>query len=1051
MTKIQKDVTFVLLVSILFISNSLAQNNPDWENPKMFGRNKLAAHNTLMPYADIKAALTGERTKSIFHKALNGNWKFNWVRKPATRPKNFYKTDFDDSRWEEILVPSNWELKGYGTPIYTNYNYPFPANPPKIPHDYNPVGSYRKKFKVTENWRRRRIVLHFGAVRSAFYCWVNGKKVGYSQGSKLPAEFDITEYITDGENLLAVEVYRWSDGSYLEDQDFWRLSGIDRDVYLYSTPKTHIRDFFVKAGLSENYKNGLLDVDVELESVDKSPLVGYAIRLELMDEQGKPTFPAITKKIAGKEKLYFQQKIFNPKKWTAETPNLYTVILSLIHPSGETTEILSSKAGFRKTEIKNGQLLVNGKAIYIKGVNRHEHDPKTGHVISEKSMIGDIRLMKQNNINTVRTSHYPNNPRWYDLCDTYGLYVIDEANIESHGMGWEVEKNTIAKDTLWLAAHFERTLRMVERDKNHPCIITWSLGNEAGDGINFQETYKWLKQRDDTRPVQYERALENAHTDIVAPMYIRIPQLIEYASKKQSRPLIMCEYAHAMGNSVGNLQDYWDVIKKYDVLQGGCIWDWVDQGLIKTTADGQEFWAYGGDFGDFPNDGNFCLNGLLQPDRTPNPSLFEVKKIYQNIKVKALDLLAGKIIIENKYDFIDLGFVRGRWELKADGRVIQQGVIKNLNLKSKEKKVFVIHYNKPDLKARTEYWLNFAFSLAENNSWAESGYILARDQFKVPFKTPAQKVQDITTMPDLDLKENKEAVHIVGKTFEIRVGKKTGSIESFVYSGKELVARPLLPNFWRAPTDNDRGNKMPERLKIWKNAAANRVVTKIAVRQKQKQTVQVVVYSKINSLDASCQTIYTIYGRGDVVVDNYFKQGDKKLPEIPRFGMQMEMPKEFNQMKWYGRGPHESYWDRKTSAAVNVYSGTVKEQSHHYLRPQENGNKTDVRWLALQNKEGLGLLAVGMPLLNVSVWPYTQWDLEKAEHPYEIPERNTITVNLDYLQMGVGGDNSWGAPVHTEYTLLAKEYRYRFRLRPFSSDESVIELSKMNFKQYLPY
>ena len=1034
----------LIILSVLVLQ---AQDVPNWKNPKMFGQNKLAPHSTLMPYTDVQKAFEGERTKSVFYQSLNGSWKFNWVRKPAIRPKDFYKSDFDDSAWDKIPVPSNWELHGYGTPIYTNFNYPFPANPPKIPNNYNPVGSYRHKFAIPDEWQGRRIILQFGAVRSAFYCWVNGKKVGYSQGSKLPAEFDITKYLTAGENLLAVEVYRWCDGSYLEDQDFWRLSGIDRDVNLYSTPKTHIRDFFVKAGLDKKYKNGLLNIDIELETIDKSPLKNYKVQLDMLDNNKNPIFSAMVKKVTEKGQVQFQQKISNPKKWTAETPNLYTVILSLINPSGKITEILSTKTGFRKIEIKDAQFLVNGKAIYVKGVNRHEHDPVTGHVVSEESMIQDIKLMKQNNINTVRTAHYPNDPRWYELCNEYGLYVIDEANIESHGMGWEVEINTIAKDTLWLAAHLDRTERMVERDKNHPCIITWSLGNEAGDGINFQETYKWIKQRDNTRPVQYERADENAHTDIVAPMYARIPQLIEYASKEQIRPLIMCEYAHAMGNSVGNLQDYWDVIEKYKVLQGGCIWDWMDQGLLKKTANGQDFWAYGGDFGDFPNDNNFCVNGLIQPDRTPNPSLHEVKKVYQNIKVQSVDLLKGKVTIKNKFDFIDLDFIQGNWELKADGRILQKGVIKNLNLKPKEKRTFKINFNEPDLQAGTEYWLNFKFSLTKKFLWAEQGHIIAWDQFQIPFILPFSEKVNIAKMSDLSVNDNDIILNVYNKNFSIQIGKKTGTIKSFKYQKKELIAKPLIPNFWRAPTDNDIGNKMPERLKIWKTAADNRIVTKVAVQQNQKQVVKVVVDSKINSLDASYQTIYTIYGSGDVIVDNYFKPGDKKLPELPRFGMQMEMPKEFNQMKWHGRGPHESYWDRKTSAMVDVYSGTIEEQTHDYLRPQENGNKTDVRWLILENKDGIGLLAVGMSLLNVSAWPYTQWDLEKAEHPYEIPERNTITVNLDYQQMGVGGDNSWGAPVHSEYILQAKEYRYSFRLRPVCECDSIVDLIKRFFER----
>jgi len=1031
----QSGVIFALFFFLGSV-NCKSQTINDWENPKVFGINKLDAHCASRSY---------KNSDSSFYKSLNGNWKFNWVRKPSDRPKDFYKAEYDDSLWDEIIVPSNWELQGYGTPIYTNHVYPFPVNPPQIPNDYNPVGSYRYKFSISEDWNDKRVIIHFGAVRSGFYCWVNGNKVGYSQGSKTPAEFDITEYLEEGENQLAVEVYRWTDGSYLEDQDFWRLSGIDREVYLYATPKTYIQDFFIKAGLDKKYENGILSVDIDIESVNKVLFDNHKVKLAFFDENNKLVFPSIIKPVNEKGSLTFNKKISSPKKWTAETPNLYTLVLSLINSQGETIETLSSKTGFRKIEIKNGQLLVNGKSIYVKGVNRHEHDELTGHVVTEESMIKDIVLMKQNNINTVRTAHYPNDSKWYELCDKYGLYVIDEANIESHGMGWEVEINTIAKDTLWLAAHLERVKRMVERDKNHPCIITWSLGNEAGDGINFERTYKWLKQRDNTRPVQYERAFENSHTDIVAPMYAKIPQIEEYAKKQQTRPLIMCEYAHAMGNSVGNLQDYWDVIEKYDVLQGGCIWDWMDQGLLKTNEYGEEFWAYGGDFGDFPNDNNFCVNGLVKPDRTPNPSLYEVKKVYQNIEVKPIDLLKGELSIKNKYSFVDLSFVKGIWELKADGIVIQKGEIDELNLKAGKSKKYKIDIQAPELERGTEYWLKVSFELKNKTNWASKDHVLAWNQFLMPYETKAVSTLDIAKIPNVKHKESQESIIVFGDLFSVSIGKTTGVIESLIYNKEQLITKPLVPNFWRASTDNDRGNKMEKRLLVWKSAAENRLITDVILTQNHKYLVQIIVKSKINSLNSKYETTYSIYGSGDIIVDNKFVPGDNSLPEMPKFGMQMEIPKEFNQMEWYGRGSHENYWDRKTSAAVDVYSGLVEDLDFEYIRPQENGNKTDVRWFTLQNEKGVGFLIVGMPLLSVSAWPYTQLDLENANHPSEIPNRNTITVNIDYKQMGVGGDNSWGAKTHNKYTLPAKEYEYSFRIRPINIGESIEKLNKIVF------
>ncbi|MDO5980200.1 glycoside hydrolase family 2 TIM barrel-domain containing protein [Flavivirga spongiicola] len=1032
----------LLVVCTLIVGSMHAQSLYDWENPKVISRNKQDAHCTLMPFANRTSAINNIRSESPWRQSLNGLWKFNWVRKPESRPKDFYKTDFDDSNWDKIPVPSNWELQGYGIPIYTNINYPFPADPPKIPHNYNPVGSYLKTFTIPESWDGRRVILHFGAVRSAFYCWINGKKVGYSQGSKTPAEFDVTEFIKKGDNTLAVEVYRWSDGSYLEDQDFWRLSGIDRDVYLYATPKTYIKDYFIRSGLTKNYQNGILNVAVKLESVEKVNLKDYQVRLELIDESHKSLLDV---QIEAEDKnglLTFEKIIPNIKTWTAETPNLYTAILYLTNSLGQTAEILSSKTGFRQVEVKSGQLLVNGKPIYVKGVNRHEHDEKTGHVVSEASMIEDIKLMKQNNINTVRTSHYPNDPRWYELCNIYGLYVIDEANIETHGMGWEVELNMIAKDTFWLESHLDRIKRMVERDKNHPCIISWSLGNESGDGINFQEGYKWIKQRDNTRTVQYERAFENPHTDIVAPMYTRIPQLIEYASKEQNRPLIMCEYAHAMGNSVGNLQDYWDAIEKYDVLQGGCIWDWMDQGLLKKNEYGEQFWAYGGDYGDAPNDNNFCLNGLVRPDRTPNPSLYEVKKVYQNIKVTPVDLLKGRITIENKFDFQDLNAVQGRWELKADGKTLQEGDIKKLNLKAKEKKPFKLNIKTPKLKAGTEYWLKVTFSLDENMLWAKKGHILAQDQFLVPYQTPKVIPLDFNEISDLAVQEHIDMISVSGSDFKIDLSRKTGAIVAIQYKNDVLLKQPLVPNFWRAPTDNDRGNKMPERLWDWKMASFNMHVKDFEIQQFNSKSVQINVTSTINNLDASYQTTYTIYGSGDILVANKFTVGDKKLSEMPRFGMQTEIDSSFNKVQWYGRGPHESYWDRKTAANVDVFSSMVNELDYNYLRPQEHGNRAGVRWASFQNREGLGLLIVGKPLLNISAWPYKQIDLENANHPYEIPSRNTTTLNIDYKQMGVGGDNSWGAKAHEKYMLNDKTYSYSFRLHLYDKNDSVQQSAK---------
>ncbi|MDH5405692.1 MAG: DUF4981 domain-containing protein [Candidatus Aminicenantes bacterium] len=1028
----------------------------DWENPAMIGQNKEPAHCTYIPYEDIKNALNNDPAQSPFYQSLNGIWKFNWVRKPADRPVNFYQDDYDVSQWDDIIVPSNWQLQGYGIPVYTNSDYPFEPNPPYIPHEYNPVGSYRRNFTIPDSWYERQVFLHFGAVKSAMYVWVNGENVGYSQGCKTPAEFNITKYLRRGENSLAVEVYRWSDGSYLEDQDFWKISGIERDVFLFSAPNVMFRDFFALADLDDTYTNGMLKVTVMVKNYLPHVVAQYHVAIDLLNADNKLVLeaPMVEEVKIGKLEetaIHFQQLVKEPAKWTAETPNLYSLVLTLTDDSGKTIEVVSCKIGFRKVELKGGQLLVNGFPITIKGVNRHEHDPVTGHVVSEESMRKDIQLMKQFNINAVRTSHYPNDPRWYDLCDKYGLYVVDEANIESHGMGYKPDK-TLGNNPEWKAAHLDRTIRMVERDKNHPSIIIWSLGNEAGDGVNFEATYNWIHKRDPSRPVQYERAELGPHTDIYCPMYARIEHLKDYASKQQTRPLIMCEYAHAMGNSVGNLQDYWDVIDNYKQLQGGFIWDWVDQGLLKKTEGGEEFWAYGGDFGPegTPSDGNFCINGLVFPDRKPHPSLWEVKKVYQYIKVKPVDLKTGKIEISNKYDFNNLREFDAHWTIMGDDEKIAEGRLPTLDIAPHSAKVIELPVTAIQLLPGIEYFLKVSFTMKDKTPLLARGHEVAWEQFKLPFYQPAAKV-DLTKLPKLTLSHTEKLAQIKGQNFTVSIDKKTGEITSFIYEGTEFIKTGPEPNFWRAPTDNDFGNGMPRRCRIWRDAGAKRKVDKVSITQITPQEVQVDIVSTLPAGDSKYYTTYTIFGSGDVVINNRFVPGSGALPEIPRVGMKMTLPGAFERISWYGRGPHESYWDRKTGAAVGVYHGSVMEQYHPYVRPQENGNKTDVRWVALINNQGMGLLAVGMPLLSISAHHFLIEDfdpgLEKRQrHTYHVKRRDLVTLNLDYKQMGVGGDDSWGARPHEEYTLPVQEYSYSFRLRPFSQkDGPPMILSKQIF------
>ncbi len=993
---------------------------PDWEDPGVIGLNKEPGHCTLVPYASVENALKCRRENSTFYRSLNGKWKFNWVRKPADRPTDFHKSEYDVSDWAEIPVPSNWQMHGYGQRIYLNTLYPFPANPPHIPHDYNPVGSYRREFTIPGDWDDREVFLHFDGVKSAFYLWINGRFVGYSQGSMTPAEFNISGYLKTGKNILAVEVYRWSDGSYLEDQDMWRLSGIYRNVYLFATPMVHVRDFFVRATLDEQCTNGAVAIRPKLATYTDVDLSGWTVQAQLYDDQQKSILDRPMKIEAKRivDELYPQRgnvpfalleaEIERPKKWSAEIPNLYTLVLTLSDAKGNVVEVESCKVGFRKVEIKDGQLLVNGRSVKLFGVNRHEHDPDHGRAIRRERMIQDIRLLKQNNINAVRTSHYPDDPYWYELCDEYGIYLIDETNLETHGQG-----GLLSNVPVWHNAFVDRAIRMVERDKNHPSIIIWSLGNESGCGPNHAAMAAWIHDYDPTRPVHYEGAGGNLkdpyYVDMMSRMYATIPEIVDLATDPiDDRPMVLCEYSHAMGNSVGNLKEYWDAIRSHRRLIGGFIWDWADQGLREYTATGQMFWAYGGDYGDHPTDGIFCCNGIVQPDRKANPSLAEVKKVYQRIHVKPVDPLHGIFAVTNEYDFIPLDFADITWELTCDGDVLQTGKLTSLTVEPKAERQIRIPMTSVQPPAGAECWLKIAFVLADDVPWGERGHIVAWDQFPVAFDTPVPVVAELRLMPEVKLSRQAEAFIITGPDFSVTIGNDSGAIESLILDGVELMTAPLLPNFWRAPVDNDNGNQMPRRLGLWRQAGPKRTIESVRAQQIAPQVVRVAVEAKLPTVsDSKLLMTYHVYGTGDIAAEVSLHPGADDLPNLPRFGMQMAIRGQFSTMTWLGRGPHETYWDRKTGAAIGRYAGPVAEQTHFYVRPQENGNKTDVRWLALTNDDGAGLLAVGMPLLSVSAWPYSMEDLETARHINELPHRDVVTVNLDYKQMGVGGDNSW--------------------------------------------
>jgi len=1044
----------VCVAGLVLAQGCARAETPDWENHDIVGINKEAPSCTKMPFPDEASARTQPRDASPWRMSLDGAWKFNWVPKPADRPLDFFKPDFDVSGWREIPVPSVWELHGYGTPIYTNIKYPFPADPPKIPYDDNPVGSYRRTFTVPADWAGREVFIQFGGVYSAFYLWVNGEKVGYSQESKTPAEFRITPYLKPGENTLAVEVYRWCDGSYLEDQDFWRFSGIFRPVCLYSTAATQIRDFHVHSDLNGALDAATVKVTAKVRNLSGTAGEKRSVAVNLYDPAGNPvgaspflTLPVTLPAAGAEAAATAEAAVSAPALWSAETPSLYTVTLTLLDAAGKTVEAHSCVHGFRRVEVRDGVFLVNGVPVKIKGVNRHEHDPETGRVVSVESMERDVRLMKQLNMNTVRTSHYPNRPEWYDLCDRIGLFVIDEANIESHGIGYDPDVS-LGNRPDWEKSHLDRIERMVQRDKNHPSVIIWSMGNEAGPGCNFTASAKLIRELDPSRPIHYER--DNTHTDVHSEMYTKITGLLEYVEKGEKKPFFLCEYAHAMGNSVGNFQDYWDTIEAHPVLMGGCIWDFVDQGIKKPFADPRGprvqpaacwkedwFYAYGGDYDDTPNDANFCCNGIVHADRMLHPSALEVRKVYQYLKVVPVDLAKGEVKIVNKYDFVATDFLKGAWKVEVDGKTVQSGELPVPVIPPKGEAGVTVPFTPVTPGPGQEAFLTVSFALAKDLPWAEAGFEVAWDQMPLPCAAAPAPVVAAKDLPAVKLDKRGGRFTASGEGFAVAVDKKTGMVSSWTVDGKELLAAPLAPNFWRAPTDNDNGNNAPRRLKLWKDPVGEGKVSKVDAAEKGN-TVEITAKLALGAAGAAQTLRYTVYGNGDVVVDNAFEPS-KNAPELPRFGMRMALPAQYGRLTWFGRGPQENYWDRLTGAAVGLHTLPVAEAWFPYVEPQETGNRTDVRWAALTDDAGNGLLAVGMPLLQVSAWPFAQEDLEGNEHACSVPCRDFTTFNVDMGQTGVGGDDSWGAKPLDKYTLDCKPYAYRFRLTPLRAGKNTPE------------
>lgn len=1035
---------------LALLTSANAQNSAvvnDWENPAVYQINREPARASFLPYADRSSAIADDYGRSLWYLLLNGNWKFQWSPTPEQRPVQFFNPSFNVAGWKEIRVPMNWELQGYGTSIYSNITYPFPKNPPYINHSDNPVGSYRRDFILPENWRGRRVFLHFEGGTSAMYVWINGAKVGYTENTKSPAEFDVTQYVKAGKNMVAVEVYRWSDGSYMEDQDFWRLSGIDRDVYLYSTAQIRIADFFARPDLDKSYKNGTLSVDVMLRNYLKSPKTGV-VEAQLLDAGGKAVLSE-TLKIAtpadATKTLSVTKNLSSVHLWSSESPYLYSLVLTLKDENGRFVETIGSKIGFRKVELKNGQLLVNGKYIYVKGVNIHEHNPLTGHYQDEETMIKDLKLMKQHNINAIRMSHYPNNIRLMKLCDKYGFYVCDEANIETHGMGSvPYFKDTIphpAYRSEWLGTHMDRTISLVERDKNHPCVITWSLGNEAGNGQNFKATYKWIKQRDKSRLVQFEQASfddknPNTNTDIICPMYPNIKRMKEYAARKSvTHPFIMCEYAHAMGNSTGNFQEYWDIIKGSRNMQGGFIWDWVDQGFLLTDENGKKYWAYGGDFGsqNYTNDENFCHNGLVWPDRTPHPALKEVKKVYQDVNFKAVDLSKGLISVINEFHYTNLEDYTFKYQVLKNGEVIKSGDFE-VNLAPESQKLVKLEL--PDMPASdgVEYLLNLMVYTKAGSDLLPQGTEIAREQFMSgEGKYFVNKVN--ATSGTVKVADGKDNVVLEAAGVFVDISKKTGLMSDYKSDGKPCFVAKPKPNFWRAPTDNDFGNGMPRKLSIWRAAGDNTSVKNVDVRQEGGKAI-VTVDMWLKDVASDYQIVYTLSGDGALGVNVAYKAGINPLPEMPRFGMIMSLPKTLENFTYYGRGPWENYNDRNFSSFIGIYESKVADQYVPYTRPQENGYKTDLRWLTLTDNSGKGIRIEGLQPICASAlqnWPedFDPGFSKKNQHINNIyPNRDVVVLSVDLKQRGLGGDDSWGMYPHEQYLLKAKEYSYGYVIRP---------------------
>ncbi|MGL4292769.1 MAG: glycoside hydrolase family 2 TIM barrel-domain containing protein [Bacteroidales bacterium] len=1025
-----------LFIACLFTLQDVKSDSssPDYyrliTDPSLITVNQEQPRATFFPYESDEQAIRNDRSQSPYYLSLNGKWKFHYTDDPKDRIVNFSQLTNESSSWADIQVPGNWEVQGFGIPIYVNIPYEFVAkqepymqkpNPPMVPEKLNPVGTYFRTFELPAQWDGRDVFISLDAAKSATFVYVNGKYVGMGKDSKTPARYQISSFLKPGVNELAVQCFRWSDASYVECQDFWRLSGFERDVYLYSQPKTRFRDFRVISGLDEEYTKGELEVTADVTGNS----AGYKVNWRLIDAKGKIVYSATTPVAQGVAKI--NGIIPQVNAWSAEKPDLYTLLISLQDQQGIQQELISSQIGFREVEIRNKQLLVNGQPILVKGVNLHEHNPATGHYVDKELLLKDLALMKQLNVNTIRTCHYPQPEFFYDLCNQYGFYVIDEANVESHGMGYDLNVGGgLGNNPLYKEMIVGRNRNMYERDKNHPSIIVWSLGNESGNGVCFYEAYNWLKAADPTRPVQYERSGHEWNTDIVCPMYFSVAGIEKYAlNPKSDRPLIQCEYAHGMGNSLGNFQDYWDVIEKYDILQGGCIWDWVDQGLDAKDKNGKSYWTYGGDYGPkgTPSDSNFLINGVVFPDRTLKPGSEEVRKVHQNIGFAAFDPKTGELTLKNKFFFTTLEGYDFAYELRNADKKISSGKFSS-SLAPQQSEVVKLNtrVNEKNLD-KEEYFLVVRAIQRKGENLVPAGAVVAEEQICL---SEPRTFKPVNNGKELILTEDANRIGVKGERFAVSFDKALSRMDSYRLDGEELILNNYGPqaSFWRAPTDNDYGYGMQKNNAVWRDLTYGALLP-VSVKAQQTAPNEVLVTCdyKADALDFY-QITYRIFGDGTVAIENTLK-AKSGIPFMPRWGMQLRMPKKYDQVSYFGRGPWENYNDRKTAAFVGVYKQTVAEQYVPYVRPQEHGHKTDVRALKLTDakQNGFVVIANGLFGFNASHLPLSLLDgtqevanqRKKPTHLNEVVFQDMVELHIDHKHAGVGGDDSWGSSAMGKY------------------------------------